>query len=580
MTALTNQTTKLQAESLYKKLQQLAATHLWKFHKVRFYRYQWRVFRKVLIPLLQNMIVLTGKEITEEQINELESVMLNFEYTRQSGKTTSIVYTVEIIMIYVTRLFGVPIEIGIFAPQKEQATTDFKRLKNALSRSKQSLMVVDHDANQKAKEESNAKTIVLGNGSSCYIFPLTSTSKPESKTLHLILREEAQDGDDKIFNDDVMPMGASTNAVVVRVGTAGTRKCDFYRDIQKGRAYVMTYPEIAADRRRMYELTGDARHLVYERTVKSLIGQKGLNSVQVQKPFFNVWQLQGGMFIDTHQLIKNRINSVFDNPAGDTMFHEYLAWHQAAPRRSLPECDEWATQHGLTDEQYAKYRAWTEEDHFFGLDTAKSMDQTILKIGRYINGKRVIVRSVGGMRGTNYEDQFDQIMEELKWFRIGAGAIDSTGQGDFMPDKFERHSAYTIYRVKFSRLSKDVMYKSLENQLLNGGMQYYWQDPVATGVKMLQPGAHLTEQQQTAQAVEEFEDEFIDLTRRYVGEVMVVEHPDEEDAHDDHPDSTALMNFAFDSYNNSSGLKQFYENQIANERAAQIAAIAKANEGE
>ena len=529
-----------------------------------------------MLPLVQNMLILTGTKVTEEMIDELESVLLNFEYTRQSGKTTSLVHTVESVMLFVTKLFDVPIEIGIFAPQKEQANTDFKRLKNALARSKQELMVIDHDANRKAKEESNAKTITLGNGSSCYIFPVTSTSKPESKTLHLIIIEEAQDINDKIVNEDIMPMGASTNAVVVRVGTAGSVKCDFYRDIQKGRAYVMTYPEIAADRRRMYEVTGDARHLVYERTVKSLISQRGLMSPEIQKPYFNVWQLQGGMYIDTHQLIAGRIDRPFDNPKADETFLQYREWYKASLRRSLLECDEWAKEHKLTDQQYATYRAWLEEDHFFGLDTAKSTDQTILKIGRVIDQKLTIVRSVSGGRGTNYEDQFDLLKDELSYFKIACGAIDSTGQGDFMPDKFERHSPYKIERVKFSRMSKDIMYKALYQKQINGNLMYYWQDPIKHGVKMLVPGTPMTIEQQTALASEEFEDEFIDLEKRYVGEYMVVHHPDEEDAHDDHPDSTALMNFAYDSYTNSSGIKQFYADKVESERAA-AAAIAEAN---
>lgn len=533
----------------------------------------------VMLPLVQNMLVLTGTKVTEEMIDELESVMLNFEYTRQSGKTTSLVHTVESIMLFVTKLFDIPIEIGIFAPQKEQANTDFKRLKNALARSKQELMVIDHDANRKAKEESNAKTITLGNGSSCYIFPVTSTSKPESKTLHVIIIEEAQDINDKIVNEDIMPMGASTNAVVVRVGTAGSMKCDFYRDIQKGRAYVMTYPEIAADRRRMYEATGDARHLVYERNIKSLIGQRGIMSPEIQKPYFNVWQLSGGMYIDTHQLIAGRINKPFENPKADETFLQYREWYKAAVRRELVECDEWAAKHELTPEQYALYRAWLEHDHYFGLDTAKSTDQTILKIGRVIDNKLTIVRSVSGGRGTNYEDQFELLKAELSFFKIAAGSIDSTGQGDFMPDKFERHTPHKIFRMKFSRQSKDIMYKALYQKQINGNLMYYWQDPIAAGVKMIAPGSELTLEQQTAIASEEFEDEFIDLEKRYVGEYMVVHHPDEEDAHDDHPDSTALMNFAYDSYNESSGIKQFYADKVETERAA-AAAIAEANRAE
>lgn len=533
----------------------------------------------VMKPLIQNMLVLTRQTVTAADIEALESAVLNFEYTRQSGKTTSIVHIVEIIMIFVTKLFGVPIEIGIFAPQKEQANTDFKRLKNALAQSKQDLMVVDHDANRKAKEESNAKTITLGNGSSCYIFPVTSTSKPESKTLHVIIIEEAQDINDRIVNEDILPMGASTNAVVLKVGTAGDATCDFYWDIQKGRAYVMTYPEIAADRRRMYEVTGDARHLVYERKVKSDIERYGLASPEIQKPYYNVWQIEAGMFITADELFKGRIVSNYDNPASIPEFAEYMEWLKGG-NRSLPEKDEWAKTNDIDEALYAKFRVWTEADHYFGIDTAKHKDQTVLKIGREINGRLTVVRSVQGMKGLNYDDQFDQLKYELSWFRIGAGAIDSTGQGDFMPDRFERQTPHKIYRVKFSRLTKDVMYKALYQKQVNNGFAYYWQDPVKYPVRAVAPGEKMSLEHQTALGSEEFEDEFLKLTKRYVGDVMVVEHPDEPDAHDDHPDSTALMNYAYDSYNISSGIFQYYaEGNKAKESADYVSAIAAANKG-
>ena len=58
----------------------------------------------ILLPLVQNLLVLTGKKVTEEDIEALDSVMLNFEYTRQSGKTTSLVHTVESVMLFVTKL--------------------------------------------------------------------------------------------------------------------------------------------------------------------------------------------------------------------------------------------------------------------------------------------------------------------------------------------------------------------------------------------------------------------------------------------------------------------------------------------
>lgn len=531
----------------------------------------------VMIPLVQNLLVLTSKQVTEDDIEALESTALNFEYTRQSGKTTSIVHVVESIMLFVSKLFGIPIEIGIFAPQKEQANTDFKRLKNALARSRKDLIVVDHDANKQAKEESNAKTITLGNGSSCYIFPVTPTSKPESKTLHVIIIEEAQDINDEIVDEDILPMGTATNAVVIKVGTAGDRKCVFYKDIQKGRAYVMTYPEIAADRRRMYEMTGDARHLVYEQNVKQKIKQHGLASPEIQKPYFNVWQLSGGHFIDSHLLLAGRVQQSFEDPKADGAFREYHQWLKEG-RRSLLERDEYAKSHNIEQSVYDQYRAWTEHDHYFGIDTAKSTDQTLLKIGRMVNGKLRLVRSVGGMHGTNYEDQFETLVAELQWFKIAAGSIDSTGQGDFMPDKFERHTPYKVYRLKFSRMSKDIIYKSLYQKMVNGKFEYCWQDIMEYPVDSANLGP-LSPEHFTAADAEQFEDEFIDLEKRYVGELMVVAHPDTAGAHDDHPDSTALMNYAYDSYNINSGIKQFYADKVADERASKAETIASLNRG-
>lgn len=531
----------------------MIADHLLKYHKTRLYRYQWRIWREILEALIENLLAFTGMDITEEDVAALRSIDLSYEYTRQSGKTTVIVHTAETIMIFLSRLFAMPIHIGIFAPQKEQAKTDFDRLKTALSRTQKDLIIVDHDEYRKAKEESNAKTIVLGNGSSCYIFPVTPTSHPESKTLHLILLEEAQDLIDVIVNEQIMPMGAATNAPIIRVGTAGTQLCDYYWLIQKGDAYVMTYPEIAKDRRAMFAATSDAQHLIYEQRVKKDIEKYGITDARIQRPYYNVWQLEAGMYIQGPQLFAGRVVRPFDNPSADPIYRAYRDWYKAA-RRTLPETDEYAKSHNIPPEKYTLYRTWSEEDHYFGLDTAKETDQTILKIGRMIAGKLTIIRSLQGMYGLNYQDQFDIIIAELQWFKIAAGSIDSTGQGDFMPDLFERGSPYKIYRVPFSRQSKDHMYTSLYQKQVNGEFAYYYQDPMVPDSDPY-----------TAKASSEFEDEFVKLTKNYIGEYMVVKHPDTKDGHDDHPDATTLMNNAYDSYNVTSGLLGYYKDQQTGE---------------
>lgn len=541
------------------QLKPLTAAHRLKYHKVRFYRYQWKIWREIMTALIDNLQVITGQDISEDDIKALENADLGYEYTRQSGKTTTVVHTTEEIMIFVSKLFNMPIYIGIFAPQREQAKTDFDRLKTNLSRSRKELIVVDPQIARDAEEESNAKTLVLGNGSSCYIFPVTAASKPESKSLHLIILEESQDLIDSIVNGQILPMGAAYNAVVVRIGTAGIQICDFYLKIQAGEVYVMKWREIVADRRRMYEATGQAFHLIYENVVKGLIAKHGEEDDRVRRPYNNEWLLEAGMYIPLQDLIKLRINKQYEKPPLTAGFPEYREWYRGG-RRSTPDIDEYAQSHNIAPPLLAQFRTWLEEDHYFGLDTAKELDQTVLKVGRMIDKKLTVIFSME-MRGINYEDQFWILKETLDWFNIAAGSIDSTGQGDFMPDMFERNTGYKIFRIKFSLMTKDMLYKSWYQKLVNDRFAYYWQD-LAT--------ADLTEN--TARSAGEFETETSLLLKEYKqGGYMSVHHGKDKDAHDDHPDSTALMSNAYDSYNVSSGLLDYYTEKVAGDSAAETA---------
>jgi phage terminase large subunit-like protein len=200
------------------KLKILRAEHLKNVHGVVLYEYQEVISDRIIDAVLQNMRITSGA--TEEDIKKLVRHEIGIEISRQAGKTTVVVLTVEFIMLYFPKIFGRRVYIGIFAPQIEQAKTDFDRLKEALYRSAP-LWNIDSSTDKEFKEQSNSKTLVLPNGSSCYIFPVTKTSKPESKTLDLIIFEESQDLDDSIVKQQIWPMGATTNAPTVYIGTAG-----------------------------------------------------------------------------------------------------------------------------------------------------------------------------------------------------------------------------------------------------------------------------------------------------------------------------------------------------------------------
>jgi hypothetical protein len=471
------------------KLRKLRADHLLIQHKVVFYPYQELVSDKILEALIQNLRLTSGA--TEEDIKKLKLVEIPIEFSRQAGKTTAVVYTVEFIMTWLSVYFNRQIHIGIFAPQIEQAKTDFDRLKVALRRVKD-MIVVDEITEKTIKEQENAKTLVLPDGSSCYIAPISKTSHPESKTLHLMIFEESQDMDDKIVKESIWPIGASTNAPRVYVGTAGTSIKYFYRLGQSGKAIKLYYHDIVAQRRIVYEQTGNAQHLIYEQTVRQEIELAGLDSDEIQRPYFGKWLIGTGNFVTQEDL------------------------------EALEE------KRGLT------YQTKNHGYCFAGIDTAKNPDSTVVTILRYNTdkGKKEVLNWME-LRGDNYQDQFDTIKAFLGMYNIIAVAIDSTGQGDFMPDMFERHTEWTdeksgLYRVRFTAVSKDLIYKNLKVSIKE----------LLTTLPNL-----------SIKLGEKFKQQMLDLQQEYKGQLLSVHHPDDNNAHDDFPDSWALAEWAYARWN-------------------------------
>jgi hypothetical protein len=475
------------------KLRKLRADHLLIQHDVVFYPYQEAVSDKILEALLQNLRLTSGA--TEQDIKKLKLIEIPIEFSRQSGKTTAIVYTVEFILTWLSIKFDRQIHIGIFAPQIEQAKTDFDRLKVSLRRVKD-MIIIDESTEKLVKEQENAKTLVLPDGSSCYIAPVTKTSHPESKTLDLMIFEESQDLDDKIVKESIWPIGASTNAPRVYIGTAGTKLCYFRRLGQGEGALKLYFEDIVAQRRVVYEQTNDAKHLVYEQTIRQEIEKSGIDSDEIQRPYFGKWLIGQGNFTTEEDLDKLVGN---DRPTY----------------------------------QYKK------SDCYAGIDTAKNPDSTVVTIIRW-NPETKTKDLINWMelKGDNYQDQFDIIREFLSHYKITAIAIDSTGQGDFMPDMFEAHTEWAdersgLYRVKFSAVSKDMMYKNLKVTI---------KELLTTLPKL-----------STNMGVK-FRQQMLDLQQEYKGQLLSVHHPDDPNAHDDYPDSWALAEWAFAKYNEDNNI--------------------------
>lgn len=464
---------------------QVRSHHLKTTHDITFYPYQEEISNLIINALRQNLLI--TKNSSEEEIKKLKQVEIAIEISRQAGKTTAVVHTVEIIMVYLAQAFGRPIHIGVFAPQIEQARTDFDRLKAALGPDKE-MIITDEETKKKVKERENAKTLVLPDGSSCFIAPITSTSKPESKTFDLMIFEEAQDIDDKIMKDKIFPIGAATNAPRVFIGTAGTRRC-YFRDLghRKHDTVKIYFEDIAQQRRTTFNKTKDARHLIYENTIRQEIEKYGLEADEIQMPYFGKWIIGTGQFTTEEEI--------------DAL-----------------ETDRKYTYSDKTNECYV------------GLDTAKNPDSSVLTVIRF-NAKtkqKELINWVE-LRGDNYQHQFDIFKDTISRYNVVAIAIDSTGQGDFMPDMFAEHTEFYdenngLYRIKFSAVSKDLMYKNLKVSI---------KESLTTLPDL------------SIKNGERFREQMLDLQQEYKGQLLSVAHPDDPKAHDDYPDSWALAEWAF-----------------------------------
>lgn len=399
------------------------------------------------------------------------------QISRQAGKTETVVLTIEFLMIFYPKIMGRPFRVGIFAPQKEQTKTDFERLKTNLGVSYREGFseIVD-------PQQSNAVTLQLSNGSYCYTFPLTETSHPESKTLDAAVYEEANKIKDKEKKDKADPMRTSTNGPALHCGVGGYHVNYFKRAIDRDVNVVKAdYAEVIKQKRQVFEQDHEEFHLNYERFVKKQLSEVGLEDESFRTQYGLEFIAGGGSFITANEL------------------------------------------HALRGD----FSQETKHEHecFAGLDTAKFPDRSILTV-KCVECKRILCWL--RLQGDNYEDQFNIFHERLKRFpNLLFLAIDSTGQGDFMPDLFENRSDIDIIRMKFSLQSKDAMYKNLLSQIRNKATQY--------------PADGSREQK-------EFEQEMLDLEREWKGEYMSVHHPDDPKAHDDYADSWALAEWAHRHY--------------------------------
>lgn len=140
---------------------------------------------------------------------------------------------------------------------------------------------------------------------------------------------------------------------------------------------------------------------------------------------------------------------------------------------------------------------------YVGIDVAKSIDSTVATALAEFNVLN------GGLKGV---------------------AIDSTGAGDYLPDWLERNTRWFREPVKFTALTKDMMYKNLQQVMMSSLTKLPELDATTEGRRFLL--------------------QMLNLQKEIRGNLIAVHHPAGEHRgpcdkntcflHDDYPDSWAL----------------------------------------
>ena len=174
----------------------------------------------------------------------IESLILNDaeEITglmaRQSGKSEVVATTLAGCMVLFPKLaktypvlekFKRGLWVGIFAPVDDQADLVFSRIVSRLTSEHAEEILLDPEIDDRV--DGKSKIMRLSSGSYCRRQTANPRAKIEGASYHVIIVDEAQDADDTVIRKSLHPMLAFYAGTIVKIGTTGYTKGDFYKAI-------------------------------------------------------------------------------------------------------------------------------------------------------------------------------------------------------------------------------------------------------------------------------------------------------------------------------------------------------------
>lgn len=449
----------------------------------KFYPYQ----REVAYRIIESVVLGDGEEITVLQ-------------ARQSGKTETLANVLAGLMILLPRLakaypdllgkYAKGFWVGTFAPTEEQADTVWGRIVDRLSSERATEYLLDPEIEDKVtKEGGKSKCIRLKNsGSLCRRQTCNPKAKIESKSYHFVLVDECQEADSFVVTKSIGPMLAFYNGTRVYTGTPTREKNIFYKAIQlnKRRQTKRGVRQNHFEYNYKFVCKYNANYRKFIAKEKVRLGE---DSDEFQMSYNCKWLLDQGMFITEEK---------FDL---------------------------------LGDSRMRLYKSWFKNKVVVGIDPARTKDSTVVTVvwvdwdrpdpfGFYEH------RILNWLEITNkeWEKQYYEIYEFLSHYNILRIGVDSTGMGSAVYDRIRvLFPDVEVIECPSDAKTQAERWKHLTAIVEREALVY----PAHSTVKRLRP-------------FKRFRQQMIDLETKMRGPYLLAQAPDENEAHDDYPDSLAI----------------------------------------
>jgi hypothetical protein len=305
-----------------------------------------------------------------------------------------------------------------------------------------------------------------------------------------VLVGNCQGAENAVVDNSIMPMATETAGTTVFTGTPGYTKNVFYREIMANKRRATKRGRNRINHFEVdWKLVGRYSKRYLKRVQKEML-RLGEDSDEFRRQYCNQWLLEKGMYTTSQRL----------DELGDRSMQSVVHAYHRTPV-------------------------------VVGIDLARKQDRTIVTVvfvdwdhpdqfGMY--NHRIL--NWLDLEGMEWEEQYFTIVEFLRNYRIWKVGIDTNGLGDVVVGRLRRLMPDVDFVDLGSSLTEQsVRWKHLRNLLQRGRVSW----PAGAKVRKLK-------------CFRRFYQEMEDLEIEFRGPNVIGKAPNENDAHDDYPDSLSM----------------------------------------